>query len=502
MDTNLLLILTVCFLVAVILTYTLTMRVMNKKINKYNTIEEALKNSGKENKKIEYKIKESLAELDEVTKNINNKNSEYATIKRLSEDANSYLSKLDKDTKALQELKSNENKLIENINNYEGEILALKSKIIETNSTLDENKAKLKDIIGQLDLYSRLDEYTSCGHFEVPQYLYETSARFAEEIKDVRQQQKDMIREKVAVIYPETTIISNNKSYNKKILDAQVKLMLTAFNTECDFLIGKISPSSFGRTLERIEKLANNIEKLSATFECGFNIDYIDLKFEECKLQFQYTLKKQEEAAEQKLIKEQIREEQRAIKEYEKAIAEAEKEEKLYRQMLDKAREELSMATDADRLAMEQKIASLELQLKDAEAKEERAKSMAEQTRKGHVYVISNIGSFGEDVYKIGLTRRLEPMDRVKELGDASVPFPFDVHAMIYVDDAPSLEAALHREFHAQRVNSVNLRKEFFEVDLESIREAVEKIAGVDAEFKMTALAEDYYESLRLQEVA
>ncbi|WP_036828944.1 GIY-YIG nuclease family protein, partial [Photobacterium sanctipauli] len=234
----------------------------------------------------------------------------------------------------------------------------------------------------------------------------------------------------------------------------------------------------------------------------GFNIDYIDLKFEECKLQFQYTLKKQEEAAEQKLIKEQIREEQRAIKEYEKAIAEAEKEEKLYRQMLDKAREELSMATDADRLAMEQKIASLELQLKDAEAKEERAKSMAEQTRKGHVYVISNIGSFGEDVYKIGLTRRLEPMDRVKELGDASVPFPFDVHAMIYVDDAPSLEAALHREFHAQRVNSVNLRKEFFEVDLESIREAVEKIAGVDAEFKMTALAEDYYESLRLQEVA
>ena len=148
------------------------------------------------------------------------------------------------------------------------------------------------------------------------------------------------------------------------------------------------------------------------------------------------------------------------------------------------------------------RIAILEQQLAEAEAKEERAKSMAEQTRKGHVYVISNIGSFGEDVYKIGLTRRLEPMDRVKELGDASVPFPFDVHAMIYTDDAPGLETALHREFNSKRVNAVNLRKEFFNVDLASIQEAVEKIVGIEAEFKITALAEDYYESLRLSEAA
>jgi hypothetical protein len=311
-----------------------------------------------------------------------------------------------------------------------------------------------------------------------------------------------MIKDKIAVTYPDTTVISDNKSFNKKILDGQVKLMLIAFNTECDFLIGKVSPSSFPRTLERIEKLANTLEKSAATFEAGFDIDYIELKFDECKLQYQYTLKKQEEITEQKLIKEQIREEQRAIKEYERAIAEAEKEEKMYRRLLEKAREDLPQASEEERLNMEQRIADLELQLQEAEAKEERAKSMAEQTRKGHVYIISNIGSFGEGVYKIGLTRRLEPMDRVKELGDASVPFPFDVHAMIYVEDAPALEAALHREFNTQRVNAVNHRKEFFQIDLESIRQAVEKIAGVEAEFKMTALAEDYYESLRLQEAA
>ena len=171
----------------------------------------------------------------------------------------------------------------------------------------------------------------------------------------------------------------------------------------------------------------------------------------------------------------------------------------MYRGLLDKARQELLEASESERAITEQHIAELEQRLLEAEAKEARAKSMAEQTRKGHVYVISNIGSFGEDVYKIGLTRRLEPMDRVKELGDASVPFPFDVHAMIYAEDAPALEAALHRKFTLQRVNAVNLRKEFFQVDLPTIKDAVDSIVEIDAEFKMTALAEDYYESLRLQ---
>lgn len=124
---------------------------------------------------------------------------------------------------------------------------------------------------------------------------------------------------------------------------------------------------------------------------------------------------------------------------------------------------------------------------------------MAEQTRKGHVYIISNVGSFGEGIYKIGLTRRLEPLDRVKELGDASVPFLFDVHAIIYAEDAPNLESALHREFDRVRVNAVNKRKEFFRTDLLSIKEAVARIAGVEADFQMTIAADEYYESRRLQ---
>lgn len=468
-------------LVAILLTYVLTKRTADKKAGQYKSLDEALTQKNKE-----------LEVLEQTRESV--KKSIVASKKELEI--------VNAETTELQALKGQDESLSLSIREQQAHLETTEITLNELNANIGKCELDLEELMGDIDLYSRLDEYTAHGHFEMPKYLYETSTRYAEEIKDIRQQQKDMIKNKTAIIFPETTVISNDKSFNKKILNGQVKLMLTAFNIECDMLIGKVSPSSFGRTLERIEKLANNLEKSAATLECGFDIDYIELKFEECKLQYQFTLKKQEEITEQKLIKEQIREEQRAIKEFQKAITEAEKEEKMYRNLLDKAQKELAKASEQERSDMEHRIAILEQQLVEAEAKEERAKSMAEQTRKGHVYVISNIGSFGEDVYKIGLTRRLDPMDRVKELGDASVPFPFDVHAMIYTDDAPALETALHREFNAQRVNAVNHRKEFFNVDLDDIKEAVEKISGAEAEFKMTALAEDYYESLRLSEAA
>ena len=125
---------------------------------------------------------------------------------------------------------------------------------------------------------------------------------------------------------------------------------------------------------------------------------------------------------------------------------------------------------------------------------------MAQQTRSGHVYVISNIGSFGENVFKIGMTRRLEPLDRVKELGDASVPFSFDVHAMIYSDDAPTLEKALHKRFEQESMNKINLRKEFFKAPLSVIRQAVKDQGISDIHWTMKADAVEYHESLAIEQ--
>lgn len=196
-----------------------------------------------------------------------------------------------------------------------------------------------------------------------------------------------------------------------------------------------------------------------------------------------------------------MREEQKASKEYEKAVTKAERELRIHQEMLETAKIKLNKASNEERIGAEERISYLELQFIELGSQKERALSMAEQTKRGFVYVISNVGSFGEGIYKIGLTRRLEPLDRVKELSGASVPFVFDVHAMIYAEDAPKLESDLHRELTHSRVNAVNLRKEFFRTDLESIKEAVKKIAGTEAEFKATISAKDYYETRRLQEV-
>lgn len=478
MELNVIFALFVLVAISVAITYFIVNKKANKKISEYKSIEEAIR-SAKE-KMISLSQEISSSELN---------------IKNASDE----LAKIDSETKGLQELKKNADKISMQLDNDKEELEKHKSESKELDNQITLKNKELHGLLSKIDIYDRIDEFVDSGHYETPKYLFETSARFAEEIKRVREFQKELIKNKDAITYPASVTISENKSHNKKILDGQIKLMLTAFNIECDSIIGKVKPSTYPRTLERIEKLANNLEKSAATLRCGFNIKYIESKYEECKIQYQYTIKKQEEVEEQRLIREQIREEQKAIKEYERAVAQAEKEEKMYRDMLARAKEELSKATDEERIIAEQRIKDLEQQLEEAEAKEERAKSMAEQTRKGHVYVISNIGSFGEDVYKIGLTRRLEPMDRVKELGDASVPFSFDVHAMIYVDDAPALESALHKEFTNVRVNAVNLRKEFFRVDLQSIKKAVNKIAGTEAEFKMTAAAEDYYETRRLQ---
>ena len=147
---------------------------------------------------------------------------------------------------------------------------------------------------------------------------------------------------------------------------------------------------------------------------------------------------------------------------------------------------------------MESRIDGLVAKLKEAEERNKRAISMAQQTKCGHVYIISNLGSFGEDVYKIGLTRRLDPTERVRELGDASVPFGFDIHGMIYSEEAPALEADLHKRFLPSQVNKVNKRKEFFRVTLAEIREAVESL-GLSAKWTMAAEARDYRETLELE---
>ena len=182
----------------------------------------------------------------------------------------------------------------------------------------------------------------------------------------------------------------------------------------------------------------------------------------------------------------------------ERAIKQAAREEEVITKAIEHTRQEYESANAEDRAKYEAKLQDLAQKLRDAEEKNQRALSRAQQTKRGNVYVISNIGSFGEDVFKIGLTRRLEPMDRVKELGDASVPFAFDVHAMIPSEDAPALELALHRRFLQNQINKVNPRKEFFRLKLKDIRCVVDELTP-EVRWTMAAEARDYRDSLTLE---
>ena len=197
----------------------------------------------------------------------------------------------------------------------------------------------------------------------------------------------------------------------------------------------------------------------------------------------------------QELEREKEREEREAQREYERAIKKALKDEEKAQEALEQKKREMAEAQTQEKIQkLQEQIQGLEKALVEARELKERAMSMAQQTKIGYVYVISNIGSFGKDVYKIGMTRRLDPMERVLELSNASVPFPFDVHTFIYSEDAPALEADLHRRFDAKKVNSINYRKEYFHVTLDEIKAAL-KEKGVDANFIDEPDAFQYRES-------
>ncbi len=281
--------------------------------------------------------------------------------------------------------------------------------------------------------------------------------------------------------------------------DTAINFVLDAFNGKVDTILAMIKKDNYGILEQKIQDAYSLVNYLGAAFRnARINSMYLDSRLDELKWGVAVNELKLQEREEQRRIKEQIREEEKARREYEKAMRDAAKEEETIRKAMEKAQQAIAKASEEQKAKYEAQLADLEQKLVEAEAKNQRALSMAQQTKSGHVYIISNIGSFGENVYKIGMTRRLEPLDRVRELGDASVPFPFDVHAMIYCEDAPKLETELHRFFVQNQVNKVNPRKEFFRIPISDIRKEVEK-REVEVKWTMTALASEYKETLAIE---
>jgi len=335
--------------------------------------------------------------------------------------------------------------------------------------------------------------------FYESRYAFTTSQAFKEALDRNVAKQKEMLQSGSAATSARMRMNDGNVDAGRYQSENTLALMLRAFNGECDAAVGQVRFNNFQAMENRIQRAFSTINKLAAAQECALSEAYRDLKIEELRLTHEHALKVQAEREEQRELKEQMREEAKAAREAEKAVQEAAAEERSRQAALERARAEMEQAgrehASAERHAeLEAKMRDLERQLAEAHANSERAISLAQQTKAGHVYVISNVGAFGENVFKIGMTRRKDPWERVWELSDASVPFDFDVHAVIFSEDAPALEAELHRRFADRRLNMVNHRREFFYVTIDEIAAVVRRQCG-DVELTLVAEAMEFFQS-------
>jgi hypothetical protein len=329
-----------------------------------------------------------------------------------------------------------------------------------------------------------------------PHFSFQTSEEYKSSLENLRDKERELIRSGRASVGAINWTINNDPKAGQRMTKQYTKLLLRAFNGECDAAVANVTWNNITKMEERVRKAFGAINELGGVMQMSVTGEYLELKLSELRLTFEMEEKKQQEREEQRRIREQIREEEKAQREIEKAREDAERSEAEYQKLLSKAREDALRATGAQLQALTEKISTFEGKLDEARQKKERAIARAQLTKSGFVYVISNIGSFGERVFKIGMTRRLEPMDRIAELGDASVPFPYDLHAMLYSDNAPDLETALHKHFAGREVNLVNARKEFFAgIELGEI-EAFVKQRGLSAQFIKVPEAKEYRETL------
>ena len=311
-----------------------------------------------------------------------------------------------------------------------------------------------------------------------------------QELKKARDYSKSMVKNKQAgdCDYVE---VSRKETASDFVVDA--------FNGKVDSILSRVKHDNIGTLRQQIADAFTLVNHNGKAFRnARITDEYHKARLSELKWAVTAQELKMRDLEEQRLLREKIREEEKSQKEFERAVREAEKEEDTIKRAMERIRKETEQASAEQRLAFEGQLADLSEKLRLAEEKNQRAISMAQQTRTGHVYIISNIGSFGEDVVKIGMTRRLDPLDRVVELGDASVPFSFDVHAMIKSEDAPALEKTLHSKFLSQQLNKVNPRKEFFKLHIKAIKEEVEKL-GISVAWTLSAEAREYRETIVIE---
>src|SRR5450432_12003 len=460
------------------------------------------------------KLRKSSAELENARLEIEGSQTKLLELQsKLAEDDKSII-ELNKKADALQEkyntdIRSSSQKVLDYETKYgyfisaDQELANRKKALADLSGEFDllnnkyqEGRQLYQSLEAEIDLYRDTLDISSYGLYE-PKYNFEFPEQYLVELEGNYAKQKAMIKAETAVVCHTNWEVGGSAVQGRKMVKQEIKLMLYAFNGECDGIVAKVKWNNAAKSRERISKCYSEINKLGAVTNIVIMLEYYQLKQEELSLAYEYEKKKHDQKEEQRLIREQMREEEKAQRELQRAQQEADEEAKMYEKVLAKAREELGLASKEEQTQLQERINALQEKLQAALDKSERARSRAQDTKQGNIYVISNIGSFGENIYKIGMTRRLEPMDRIRELSDAALPFQFDVHAIIDSDNAPEFERGLHKAFWEKRINLVNARKEFFKITLEEIEKHVLE-SNATIQFTKIAEAREYRQTLSL----
>ena len=349
---------------------------------------------------------------------------------------------------------------------------------------LQQEKAGLQERLHPMRVQVKLDE-AGFTDYDNPA---KDSVGLGAELRDLRKDVQMAVRNYSAISSAEEITVPTTKAGRNKLSRDTAKLALTAFNSQVDTIIEGATARNYEAALGKIHRIADTIERLGASSSIRISPDYIEMRTRELLLAVQHLQAKQTERELERERKAELREQARAERELEAERERLEKEKQHYLNVL-KVVQDTGDQEETARLKEE--LVAIEKGINDVE---ERTANI----RAGYVYVISNIGAFGDRMVKIGMTRRLDPMDRVRELGDASVPFGFDVHALFFSDDAVTLEADLHRRFADKRVNRINTRREFFYATPAQVRDALSQIAGNLLEFTDEPEAEQYRLSLQM----
>lgn len=418
-----------------------------------------------------------------------NKKTEYENLKNFKEEIEQL-----KNDEALGVVKLN-TLLKEKIKELDSLNLEIQNKTREKN-LLKEKAFQLKK---ELDLLDELSSFAEFGLYE-PKFDFAFSSQYKDALANNRKKQKAMIKEKTAMICTTEWNVNGSKREGKKMTNNTIKIGLKSFNSDCDVFISKCKYNNFDRMQYKIEKSYKKINDLNKVNAAYISHQYLELKLDELALAYEYAAKKQQEKEELQEERRKEREEAKLKKEIEAKTKTITKEVTHYNNVLKVLEEKLLFANEDQKAELKSQIDEIQDKVANLNNEIEELDYRLENLGAGYVYIISNIGSFGKNVFKIGVTRRLEPLDRIAELSSASVPFKFEVNALIFDYNAYKLEKYLHTKFNKYRINLSNNRKEFFKLDLDMIENELKNYGELSFDFDKSFKSQEYFETLKIRE--